>query len=193
MRKALIGGVVLCPFLFPFLGHTQTLPSTRPNSVQSCSEAAKKALGANAEVLKCGQLTGPNALQAVAIVRLKQYRSDADGIPVAKLVVLRKDGPEWRLEFAVDSQSMRNGAGYIEDLSSIAGTFVGFRAALWKHGSGPIDTGFTITLYFLSVSGEDEGTSVEISWNRSVGRFQEFSYDEDPSEFKPEIKNLGAH
>jgi len=160
------------------------------SQAQSCLEAAAKALGPEAVVLKCGHLSGTDALETAAAVRLKQFRSTADGIPVSRLVVLRKDNSEWCVELAVDGQSMRNDSGYIEELSSISGTFIGYRASFSDRGSDDADeVGFTIWLYFLHVGGRNEGLPLQISWNRSAGRFQEFAYDDDPKQFKPEIKN----
>jgi hypothetical protein len=165
------------------------VPATIPPA-QRCSVAAKKALGSDAEVLKCGQLTGMDALETVAAVRLKKYRANADGIPVSTLLILREASPEWRTELAITKQSMRNDAGLIEDCSSFAETFVGYRVSL--DDADPADTetpGFSVGLYFLDASGQNEGISTEIIWNPSVSRFQKFDYDDlnDPHQFLPEI------
>ena len=157
---------------------------------QSCLAAARKALGPQAEVLKCGDLTGNGAFETAAAIRINRLRATADGIPVSKLVVLRRVGGMWTSELAVDKESMRNGAGYIEYLRGYPGTSDGFRASFSENGSVDAEgVGFTVYLYFLSPTGEDEGTYVDISWNPAVERFQEFCYDCDQPAFRPEVKN----
>jgi hypothetical protein len=36
---------------------------------------------------------------------------------------------------------------------------------------------------------DHDGIPIEIGWNATVGRYQEFSVDQEPEGFKPELKN----
>lgn len=187
----LIGSVLWLSFSVGALSRAPEARAQGPASIppaQRCSAAAKKALGSDVEVLKCGQLTGTGALETVAVNRLKKYPASADGIPVSTLLILREAIPEWRIELTVTKLSMRNDAGLIADLSSPAGTSVGYRVLLDDANPSDMGTGgFSLGLYSLYVSGQNDELPMDIRWNPSVGRFQKFDYGGDPEEFKPEI------
>jgi len=159
------------------------------SEAKSCSDAAKKALGFEGEVVRCGYLTGADTLEAVAVLRLEQFRDRGDSIAVSKLVILRQNSPEWNVELTADRGWIRNSAGYvgIEFIDDSEQIF-GYRASFSDRRSDDV-AAYTIYLNFLSPTGHNEGTAIEISWNPSVARFQEFAYGEDPEGFKPEIKN----
>ena len=98
---------------------------------QSCLAAARKALGPQAEVLKCGDLTGNNVLETVAATRIKRFHTTEKGVPISKLVVLRSDKPDWDVELTVADRVMRNQVGYvamdyIDDLPSSRRAYAGY-------------------------------------------------------------------
>lgn len=173
--------------------------STSLNQAQSCLEAARKELGPTAEVAKCGHLTRTAALETVAVIRLRRFPRTADGgMAVSKLVVLRKNKRQWEVELTVGNLVTRNRVGYvgmdyIDDSMRSAREYAGYR--VWF--SDIIDEerktpGFAILLSNLrwDRDREAEGTSWEIAWNPSVGRFQYYAENEDPPGFRPEKKNL---
>ena len=47
---------------------------------------------------------------------------------------------------------------------------------------------FTILFSYPGRGGRPEGIPIEVSWNAKVGPYQEFSENEDPGGFKPELK-----
>ena len=179
-------------FLLALLGLAP--PSARPGSssqAKSCLDAARKALGPRAEVLKCGDLTGNSAVETVAAIRIKRFPATEAGIPVSKLAVLRRAHGGWISELAVDNDSMRNSVGYIENgLRRLPGPpSIGYRVSFSKHSEDAPGAGFTVWLCFLHSSGENEGLPLEITWNPAVKRFQRFSYEDMQHAFQPEVKN----
>lgn len=158
-------------------------------AAQSCLEAARHALGADAEVLKCGHFTGTDALETVAAVCLKRFKETKTGVPVSKLVVLRREQAQWVVELTADRNWIRNSAGYIGiDFIDDSANLVGYR--FLSSDEGPHEApGFRFFLSFLNPHGDDEGIPIEISWNPAVGRLQELDYGHEPQAFKPEIKN----
>jgi hypothetical protein len=163
------------------------LPDT---AARSCLEAARKVLGSEAEVIKCGHLTGTDALETVAAIRLTQFKeTKADGIPVSKLVILRRERMQWAVELTADKNWIRNGVGYIGiDFIDDSDDFVGYRCLCSGEGSQDVP-GFGIALFYLSPQGDNEGIDTDINWNPAVGRFQEYAFYDDPPGFKPENKN----
>jgi hypothetical protein len=169
------------------------------NQAQSCLEAAKQALGPPGEVAKCGHLTGRAVLEAIAVAKVKQFPRGADGgLAVSKLIVLQQDKRRWDTELVVTKLMARNPVGYVgmdfvDDLPSDARELAG--VVVWF--SNVIDTerklrGFAILLGSLrwDRNREAEGTGWEIAWNPKVGRFQEYTENEDPPGFRPEKKSL---
>lgn len=178
--------------------HGQAAPPAQHGPDQSCLEAAHKALGPDAEVLKCGHLTNSGALEAVAATRLKQFRTTADGVPVSKLLVLQQQESRWVAQLTADKHWVRNGIGYLADaavdpselarfLATYSAHFVGYRVSFSDHSSdGAPD--FTVWVYILSSTGKNEGTAYEVNWNPVVARFQDFDYGRNPEGFRSEIK-----
>lgn len=167
-------------------GHAQSLPSSRNN--EACFEAAQKALGPSAEVLKCGQLTG-TALETVAVVPLKKFRKTADGVPVSTLVILRREAKQWVAEMKADKDWIRNDFGYLNDdlsdpthfghfVEGYSRQYIGYRVSFSDKSYNT--SNFVVWIYILSPTGENEGISTEIGWNPSARRFQAFAYGQDP-------------
>ena len=150
-------------------------PSTTQSASQACLSAARNFLGPAAQVAKCGDLTGTGELEVAAFVRLKELRTTADGIPLSKLVVLRQEKSRWVVELAADQKPPRNPVGYIGiDYIDDSRELGLYRVSFYDEGSHEIP-GFTIDLFYLSPRGQNEGIPVEIAWNRSLARFQEYT------------------
>jgi hypothetical protein len=164
----------------------QLKSSKQDSAMEKCLAEARKALGPDAEVLKCGRLTDGAHLETVAALRLRRFPANGE-IPVSKLVILRQNAPEWQVELSVD-QWIRNEKGYlgIEFIDDSA-EHAGYRVKLSDHRSDDTQ-GFTLQLRYLHGNGGSEWP-IEISWNPSVKRFEEYAYEEDPPSFKPEVKN----
>jgi hypothetical protein len=162
------------------------------SQAQSCLEAARKALGPGAEIIKCGHLTGRDELETVAIIKLKPFPKTCEGVAVSKLEVLEEHNPQWDVELTVE-QWAHNQVGYmaldfIDDSPQFERDFVGH--CVWLSDS--IDAGkpgFAIFMAFLFRSGEMEWSAREVAWNRSVGRFQYYTQHEEPLGFRSEIRN----
>ncbi len=134
---------------------------------------------------------GSDALEAVAAIRLKQFRMTGVGIPVSKLVVLRRDKSEWAPALTADQEAIRNTMGYIgADFINDSDTCSRYRVSFYDEGSHKVP-GFTIFVSYFRPDGQgDGGAPIEIAWNRSVGRFQEYNENQDPLGFQPEKKDL---
>jgi len=165
-------------------------PDVASAALQSCSRAAKAALGSAAKILKCGDLTGQRSLEAVAAIPLKQYPTTDDGVAVSRLVVLLRQNTKWMVVLSADRKNwIRNTAGYIGiDFIDDSADFVGYRVT-FSNEDVPAGAKFTIWLSYLSPTGRSEGVATEIKWNRSVRRFQEYRETQDPAGFRSEIKN----
>ncbi|HVZ59728.1 MAG TPA: hypothetical protein VG892_02980, partial [Terriglobales bacterium] len=95
-------------FLLLVVGGNVACWATPTDDSAQCLDAAKNALGSEAEVLKCGHLTAADALETIAVMRLKQLKETKEGIPVSRLVVLRRTKSQWITELAVDRNSRKN-------------------------------------------------------------------------------------
>jgi hypothetical protein len=170
---------------------SQEAPTHSNVDQQSCLEAGKQALGPDAQILKCGHLTGSDALEAVAAIHLKQFRTTKVGIAVSKFVVLRREKLEWTTVLTADQEAIRNTLGYIgADFINDSDTCSRYRVSFYDEGSHEVP-GFTIVVsYFRPDAQGDAGAPVEIAWNRSVGRFQEYNENQDPLGFQAEKKDL---
>jgi hypothetical protein len=159
-------------------------------SSQNCKEAAIEALGPTATVLRCGHLTRVDSLEVIAVIQLRQFREARNAVAVSKLVILRKNTSQWETLLTADRQNwIRNNAGYIGvEFIDDSADFVGYRISFSDEGSGDISK-FTIWFNYLSPKGQNEGIETGITWNPSVGRFQEFPENQEPEGFQPEIKN----
>lgn len=145
----------------------------------SCLKAATKELGTAAQIARCGHLTATGALEAVGFIPLKGLREMADGIPVSKLVVLRRE-QSGVVELTAGQDPPRNSVGYI-GVDFIDDSDEGGRYRVSFSDDGALETpGFKLALFYLSPTGEEEGIPIEISWNRSLGRFQEYTVNRDP-------------
>ena len=185
--------LLLLPWLFAVVAQAQPTASgshSPDKPARSCVEAARKALGPEAAVLKCGHLTGSDALETVAAIRLKQFKETKDGVPVATLVVLRREKSQWITALTIDHYSIRNSIGYIAmDYIDDTPQETGYRVSFSGERSQRVP-GFTITILYLNPDGQIEGASTDISWNPAVRRFQEYTENHDPEGFQQEKKNL---
>jgi len=153
-----------------------------------CLDAAKHALGTGAEIAKCGHLVGGLSVEAVAFIRLERFKDNADGLPVKRLVILRTADSHWYTALDV-AKEVQNPSGYIGiDYIDDSEQYPGFRAAfLDRRADGKV--GFVLQLTYLRQDGTSEGLPMWIAWNPDVGRFQEFTVNEEPGGFVQEVKN----
>lgn len=193
--RSTLSGIVLCclaSVLSSCSIHSTSAASVQPQmsmrDSENCLAAATKAIGADAEVLKCGHLTDPKALDVIAGVRLKRFKITKTGIPVSKLVILTKKSGDWEPELKVDKW-ITNAMGYI-GLSFIddSSQHVGYRVSFADKRSDD-SSGFTVFFSFLGPEGDSETEDIQVSWNPQVQRFQEYSANDEPLGFRAEIKN----
>ncbi|HJZ80431.1 MAG TPA: hypothetical protein VKD91_08795 [Pyrinomonadaceae bacterium] len=153
-----------------------------------CLSAAKKVLGPEAEVAKCGRLTEGSELESVAFIRLKQFAEGPDGIAVSRLVILQKVDSQWNL--ALDAaREIQNPTGYIGiDYIDDSQQYPGYRASFSDRRSDD-KAAFDLELSYLNPDGTTEGIATEISWNSATKRFQEFSVNRIPEGFQTELRN----
>jgi len=161
----------------------------RESADEACLAAAKKMLGPETQVFKCGHLTGTDALETAAGVRLRQFRLTREGTPVSKFVVLRRENSQWVTELRADQAPLRNPVGYIAtDYIDDSHDYGRYRVSFYDEGSNQL-LGLFVDVFYLSPRGENEGIPVEIGWNPKVGRFQEYTENRDPVGFQPENAN----
>ena len=164
--------------------------SIRGDDSERCLQA-KRELGPNAIVLRCGHFTGGTGLEAVAAVRVPGLKDDRNGIPISELKILREYRSRWESGLNVDGE-VTNGAGYlganfIDDAHPYPYYRVDFtdRGAEWGSRTA---SQFTLILFSMSRDGRPERGDIGlgIGWNGAVGRFQEI--EPNGEEFAPEVK-----
>ncbi len=161
----------------------------------ACLQAARRWLGASAEVVKCGHLTEPGSIEVVAILPLSGHKRIPDLYYASKFIILRRTGPDtWAVELRADQLPPRNSSGYIgiEFLSNCPS--YGYGLSFYHHifADDPSNIFnnrpyFTVSVTYLNPEGHMEGSETEVSWNPKVRRFQEFDYE--AGMFKPETRN----
>lgn len=166
---------------FPGLGFAG--PRGQSNE-RPCLQAARRRLGASAEVVKCGHLTGPGSMEVVAIRPLSGHKKYPNLYYASKFVILRRTGPDtWTEELRADHLPPRSSSGYIgiDFLSNCPSYGYGLSFYPTVSANDPSNVFnkrpyFTVSLTYLNPEGQLEGSDVEISWNPEVRRFQEFNY-----------------
>jgi len=152
---------------------------------QDCQVAARKALGAHARVLRCGEINIPGVQEVAAVLPAQYPQSPDNYLAIWKMVILRHEPSGWRTELTA-SREIRNGAGYIGlDYIDDSFRFMGYQLNLSDERSDKIRE-FDIDLIDIeSADGGSEASSTNIAWNPAVGRYQEWN----PDGFRMEIKN----
>lgn len=177
-----------CSKTNPTTTHAEPRQIQRSAVTEACNEEAKKALGPDAEFLKCGDLVGSGREALIAVVRVPNVVLQHRDIPVSRVFVAQRQGSEWVSQLEVDNQ-IRNAQGYI-GIDFIDDSFVPLGWSLEiADARSDGSQGLTLRFSYLNRNGAKEGIPIEVSWNPSIGRFQEYSQNEDPGGFKPEIKN----
>lgn len=167
----------------------------RQSNQRACLQAARRWLGASAEVAKCGHLTGPESIEVMAILPLSRHKKYPGRYYVSKFVILRRTGPDtWTLELRADQLPPRNRSGYmgVDFLDNCPSYGYALDPADHIMVDDPTSIfnnrpDFTLWLHYLNPEREVEGASTEISWNPEARRFQEFDYE--VGRFKPELRN----
>lgn len=153
-----------------------------------CIKAATATLGPTAEVVKYGRFADAKNLDAVAVIRVRPIRRNRNRLLVSDLVILRSVGRAWKPVLRA-SKTVTNDAGYIGiDYIDDAFRFYGYEVEFAdKRADGK--QGFALILTYLTSRLDRDGIPIEIGWNAGVGRYQEFSVNEEPDGFKLELKN----
>lgn len=154
-------------------------------SNRGCEEAARRILGPHAEVLRCGDVSRSGKFEALAILRLKPSPANDEGIFVSRLVIINQQGSRWTVELDAGKE-FKNPQGYVAALNDSA-IFRGYHVRIWDHRSDGVKA-FGLAFQGLDEQGYPEAAPTDIYWNPSVGRYQEFAYDESPPRFKPEVQ-----
>ncbi len=140
------------------------------------------ALGSGAQVIRFGHLSDPDSVEAIGAVPAPGMRESSDGIPISRLAMLRQNGTEWTTVLLADN-TIRNDSGLI------ANTFQGgtplYRVNLFRRRFEDGRERFVIQLIPIKKTGERVGSPVNVSWNPSVGRYQQISLE--GYGFQPEI------
>jgi hypothetical protein len=186
-RCSALTATVLCIFALSANGKDRSAPSVTGS--QSCLEAARKALGARAVVLKCDVLDTPGIREVIAVLPAKLPHNEVTGMAILKMVILRHELKRWRPALMVARQ-IRNRVGYIgieyiDDYSPFYGYWLRFSDTR-SDGKKAFDIDLT---WIDSANGTTESASTEIAWNPLIGRYQEFTVNQDPEGFQPEVKN----
>src|SRR5438132_158223 len=103
------------------------------STMLNCEVGAKRVLGPGVAVLKCGELTGSGALEALAVLPLSASANTGDGTSVSRLVVIKQKGSEWETELDADKE-IRNPEGYIGmDFTDDSYVSSGYRLRVYDH------------------------------------------------------------
>lgn len=188
-QRVLWGGLIALGFSSCCFGLTSAAqPSTSTqafgsNSLNrsSCLRAAHLFLGPQAEVVKCGSIHD-SALEVVAIARVRGLREDRYGIPISKLVILKRQSGRWVSELNINEE-ITNEAGYVGiEFIDDAHSLPYYRLKTSDSGATWGDrqpSQFTLVLRSMSREGkmDPEDLGIGIGWNSAASRFQEI----DPS------------
>lgn len=166
--------------------HRSAIHSVNADVLSECTHAASAILGAGAEVLRCGPLSQPGVLEALAIQRKHKRLGHEQDIFASRVVILRKQQFGWILALDV-AQKLKNEAGYIATGYVAEGTPLwGYRVKL--HETLPDDSRKHFTLEVGAMHDErdafDPGT--EIAWDPRVRRYREYNTDEGRGVFEAE-------
>lgn len=104
--------VISCMVVACFQFSTGKAAPPADEASYDCRSAAKSALGPDAEVGRCGHLVGGASLEAVAFIKLRRFADGRDGLPVSRLVILRRDNSHWSVALNIAKQ-IQNSSGYI--------------------------------------------------------------------------------
>jgi hypothetical protein len=194
MTVAVLLALAALPTFSNPLLNTTTTPSEAEfeHEMNDCLTAAKNTLGANADILRCGDLNDPNVLEAVAALRKNAPGNEKGRILVSRLVILRRERSSWLTALDV-SREIKNtegfiGIDYIDDYSPLWAYSVQFYESL--PGGKKC---FVISLAYITDERDTNEVPVDISWDPSVGRYREFSLNFQPTGFKPELRNPPHH
>jgi hypothetical protein len=172
----------------PAIGGSQDHSGQSQSLQGECAEAARRAIGQGAAVLKCGFLNEPGVLEVVAGLKRQPQRATDKRILVSKLVLLRREPSRWRTALTASKQ-IQNEQGFIGiDFIDDSAPFWGYSVQFKNHRADD-KAGFVLSLAYMATSKDDSEVPVDISWNLAVGRYQEFSMNYEPIGFKPELKN----
>jgi hypothetical protein len=160
------------------------------NRKGECLQAARKLLGPDGQVLKCGHLVDPTVLEAVVVSRVPGLKDNKDGIPVSKLLILREIGTQWKSELEVDRE-ITNSAGYVGiNFIDDSHPYPYYRAKFTDEGAqwgARSASQFTLVLLSMTRGGkiDPEELGIGIGWNLAAGRIQEI--EPDGEHFAPEV------
>lgn len=175
------------PKTSPQSGARQGVPIGEADQ-QACVQAARQVLGESAELLKCGHLSDADHLEAVAGTRVAGMKDDRNGVPVSKLIILRRSQSAWNTELRVDEE-ITNPAGYVGcDFIDDSHPFPYYRVDIAAQWGAPDPSKFTLVLLSMTRGGrvDPEELGIGIGWNPAVERFQEI--DPNGEQFVPEVK-----
>lgn len=72
---------------------TKAVPEVAP---KECQDTATRFLGSGVVVEKCGHLIGGLSVELVALVKLRKFAEDQNGIPISRLIILQKVDSQWK-------------------------------------------------------------------------------------------------
>jgi hypothetical protein len=170
---------------------TPSPDSPRPTQAQQqdCLDAAKKALGEDAKVLRCGALNTPDIQEVIAVLPAGFPSNESTGIAVRKMLILRKEPSGWRTALTAERE-IQNEAGFVGiDYIDDSFHYFGYWLVLSDKRSDGAKAMDIDLLDIENADGTSEALSTEIAWNPAVGRYQEWAYNRNPEGFRPEIKS----
>jgi len=106
--------------------------------------------------------------------------------------VLRQGRYDWDKALTVSHQ-ISNSAGYIGiDYIDDSAGFWGYSVQFHDHRADG-KAAFVLSLRYMSGEKDKDEFPVDVAWNETVGRYEEFSMNNEPLGFKPELKNPPHH
>jgi hypothetical protein len=171
--------------LLPLLSMAQFRPmDDHAPEDAATTEAAVRAIGSGAIVVRSGHLSSPDQNEAIAVVDGGSTSFETKRT-VSRLVVLRQNGSNWTAALTVD-KVIRNPQGFlgVTSLDQLRRSDI-YKVNFFKRTFDDGKDRFVIQLTPTNADGKAAAPSVYVSWNPLVGRYQQISLQNYG--FEPEI------
>jgi len=155
------------------------------NTRGSCSAAARKVLSnAQVEILAFGDINGTGREHCFAVIPTGRKRDQGKPLAIRRGAVLEFDKQAWRSVLNIRNY-VKNPDGYV-GIEFIDGETIRYSIEIRAERGDGVKQ-FTIYVHYRD---DPESVPIEISWNRKVGRYQEFSPNlVEHAGYQIEIKN----
>jgi hypothetical protein len=148
-----------------------------------------RALGAAAEVIRFGHLSDPDSLEVIGAVPAPGVNQSQEAMVVSRLAVFRENGSQWMIGLRAD-KAIRNDWGLVANPFGNLPASPLYRVSFFQRRFDDGHERFVIQLTPINSAGENIGKPVHVSWNTSIGRYQQISLQ--GYGFQPELPDEGS-